>query len=118
MLSISLGPVALPVQPLLLLLVVWTASWLGTALRARSRPAIAADENPHAAGNAIFFAAGFALLGARLAHLALNADLYLAAPSSAIDLRDAAGTQPPASPWAQAGWAGRVGGIPGFAARC
>jgi thiol-disulfide isomerase/thioredoxin len=88
MLSISLGPVALPVQPLLLLLVVWAASWLATALRARSRPAIAADENPHAAGNAIFVAAGLALLGARLAHLALNADLYLAAPSSAIDLRD------------------------------
>jgi thiol-disulfide isomerase/thioredoxin len=88
MLSISLGPVALPVQPLLLLLVVWAASWLATALRARSRPDIAVGENPHAAGNAIFVAAGFALLGARLAHLALNADLYLAAPASAIDLRD------------------------------
>lgn len=88
MLSISLGPVALPVQPLLLLLVVWATSWLATALRARSRPAIAANENPRAAGDAIFVAAGFALLGARLAHLALNADLYLAAPSSAIDLRD------------------------------
>jgi len=88
MLSISLGPVALPVQPLLLLLVVWAASWLATALRTRSRPAIALDENPHAAGNAIFAAAGFALLGARLAHLALNADLYLCEPASAVDLRD------------------------------
>lgn len=88
MLSISLGPVALPVPPLLLLLVVGAASWLATALHARSGPATAPDKDPQAAGNAIFIAAGCALLGARLAHLALNADLFLAAPASAIDLRD------------------------------
>jgi thiol-disulfide isomerase/thioredoxin len=108
MLSISLGPVALPVQPLLLLLVVWAASWLATALRARSRPAIAADEHPQAAGNAIFVAVGFALLGARLAHLALNADLYLAAPASAIDLRDG-GWHAATGIAAGAGWLGWKG---------
>jgi thiol-disulfide isomerase/thioredoxin len=88
MLSIALGPVALPVPPLLLLVVVWAASWLATALHARSGPATLPDKNPQAASNAIFIAVGCALLGARLAYLALNADLFLAAPASAIDLRD------------------------------
>jgi thiol-disulfide isomerase/thioredoxin len=88
MLSIPLGPLALPVPPLLLLLVVWTASWLATALQARAVQGTPQGKNSQAAGNAIFIAAGCALLGARLGHLALNADLYLAAPASAIDLRD------------------------------
>ncbi|MCZ8030762.1 MAG: TlpA disulfide reductase family protein [Rubrivivax sp.] len=88
MLSISLGPIALPVLPLLLLAVVWAASWLATALEARSGSATLPNKNPQAAGNAIFIAAGFAVLGARLAHLATNADLYLAEPASVIDLRD------------------------------
>jgi thiol-disulfide isomerase/thioredoxin len=88
MLSISLGPVALPLPPLLLLVVVWAASWLATVLHARSRPAPSPEQHPQAASNAIFFAAGFALLAARVAHLAMNSDLYLAEPVSAIDLRD------------------------------
>jgi len=88
MLSISLGPVALPVPPMLLLLVVWATSWLAMTLHAQSASATPPDRSPQGASNAIFIAAGCALLGARLAHLALNADLYLAAPESAIDLRD------------------------------
>jgi thiol-disulfide isomerase/thioredoxin len=87
MTSISLGPLALPVPPLLLLLVVWAASWLATVLHARAGQGTR-GRRPQAAGNAIFIAAGCALLGARLGHLAHNADLYLAAPASAIDLRD------------------------------
>jgi len=88
MLSISLGPVALPVPPLLLLVVVWAASWLATTLYARSRPATPPVERPQVTSNAIFFAAGIGLLGARVAHLAMNSDLYLSEPVSAIDLRD------------------------------
>lgn len=88
MLSITLGPVALPVPPLLLLAVVWAASWLASALHARSSPPTSRELHRQAASNAIFLAAGFALLGARVAHLALNSDLYQAEPASAIDLRD------------------------------
>ncbi len=82
MLSISLGPVALPVAPLLLLAAVWGASWLATRLAARS------GAGGEEAGHCIVAAAAAGLFAARLVHLALNADLYRAAPLSAFDLRD------------------------------
>jgi thiol-disulfide isomerase/thioredoxin len=84
MLSISLGPFALPVAPLLLLLAVWGASWLASRLAAKgSDPDCSA-----AAGNAVLNAALVGLLAARLAYLALQADLYIASPWSALDMRD------------------------------
>ncbi len=84
MLSISLGPVALPVGPLVLLASVGAAAWLA------SRLAAAGDDKTSvgAAGNIVVNASLFGLLAARLVHLALNADAYLASPWSALDLRD------------------------------
>jgi thiol-disulfide isomerase/thioredoxin len=85
MLSISLGPFALPVAPLLLLLAVWGASWLASRLAVKGT-----ERAPSAAaGNAVLNAALFGLLAARLVYLALNADLYIASPWSALDVRDA-----------------------------
>jgi thiol-disulfide isomerase/thioredoxin len=84
MLSVSLGPFALPVAPLLLALAVWAASWLATRLAGRG----AGPDSSIAAGNAVLNAALIGLLAARLAHLLLHADLYLAAPWSALDIRD------------------------------
>jgi len=49
MLSISLGPFALPVAPLLLLLAVWGASWLASRLAAKGAEA----DSSAAAGNAV-----------------------------------------------------------------
>ncbi|MEO8123747.1 MAG: TlpA family protein disulfide reductase, partial [Burkholderiales bacterium] len=74
MLSISLGPIALPVAPVLLLCAVWAASWLA------SRIAVWTGEGHRAAsaGNVVFLAAAWGLLAARLAYLALNADAYIA----------------------------------------
>ena len=84
MLSFSIGPLALPVVPMLLLLAVWAASWLASRLAAQ-----AADRDlANSAGNTVFNAALLGLVAARLAHLALNADAYLAAPWAALDLRD------------------------------
>lgn len=88
MLSISLGPMALPVAPLLLLLAVWIASWTSTKLSTRQHPDAADAKDADAAGNTVFVAAGFGLLGARLAHLASHAQPYLASPASMLDLRD------------------------------
>lgn len=88
MLSISLGPIALPVAPLLLLLSVWITSWMATKLAAREGPKTEHPEGAAIAGNAVFIAAGIGLLAARLAHLASNAQPYLASPASALDLRD------------------------------
>ncbi len=84
MLSISLGPVALPVAPVVLLLAVWGASWLASRIASRGDDRKLAS----AAGNAIVNAALLGLLAARLVHLALNADPYLDAPWSAFDVRD------------------------------
>ncbi len=84
MLSISLGPLAFPVAPLLLLAAVWLASWLAARLAGQR----ARQEDAQAAGNAVFGAALAGLLAARLGHLASNAGPYLDDPWSALDLRD------------------------------
>jgi thiol-disulfide isomerase/thioredoxin len=81
MLSIPLGPLALPVAPVLLLLAVWGASWSAARLASG-----AADKDQ--AGKAVFHATLIGLLTARLMHLGLHADLYSATPWSALDVRD------------------------------
>lgn len=83
MLSISLGPVALPLAPVLVLLAVWGASWLATHLASN-----VTGKDGATAGNAVISAAILGLLAARLAHLALNAELYASIPWSAFDVRD------------------------------
>lgn len=84
MLSISIGPVALPVAPLILLLAVWGSSWLASKLASGTGD----KDRAGAAGNAVLNAALLGLLAARLAHLGLHADLYLESPWSAFDIRD------------------------------
>lgn len=99
MLSFSLGPLALPVAPVLLLLAVWAASWLASRMAAKT-----ADRGlAPAAGNAVVSAALLGLAAARLAHLALNADAYLATPWSALDVRDG-GWHAPSGAVAGAAW--------------
>jgi thiol-disulfide isomerase/thioredoxin len=88
MLSLSIGPLALPVAPLVLLVAVWAASWLATRLSLRSAPDGGNPAQAAMAGNAVINAALLGLLAARLAYLAVEADLYRAAPWSALDLRD------------------------------
>jgi thiol-disulfide isomerase/thioredoxin len=89
MLTVSLGPFAMPLAPLLLLAAVWGAAWWAERL-ARRRGAEVATV---AIGNTGFIAAGLGLLAARLAHVASQADLYLAMPLAVLDLRDG-GWQP------------------------
>lgn len=81
MLSISLGPLALPVGPLLLLLGIAVAAALAKRLAARA-PAAAG------AGEILWHAALAGLLAARLVHLAQHARAYAETPWSALDLRD------------------------------
>ena len=99
MLSVSLGPVALPVAPMLLLLAVWGATWLASRMASGS----ADSSHPGAAGNAVLHAALVGLLAARLAHLGLHADLYIATPWSAFDIRDG-GWQLPSGVAAGVAW--------------
>jgi thiol-disulfide isomerase/thioredoxin len=92
MLSIPLGPLALPAAPLLLMLVLWAASFLAARLASRAERA-QGETRPEAglatlAADAFFHASLLGLATARIVHLALHADAYGADPWSVIDLRD------------------------------
>lgn len=102
MLSISVGPIVLPVAPVLLLVAVWTASWTAVKLASRQARGTDPSRNVDSASNAVWVAAGIGLLAARLAHLASNAQPYLMSPELMLDLRDG-------------GWDPIVGAISGSA---
>jgi thiol-disulfide isomerase/thioredoxin len=79
-LAISIGPLALPVAPVLLLVAVGAASWLASRLAVPGRA--------HDAGNAVFHATLLGLLVSRLAHLGMHAAVYADTPWAMLDLRD------------------------------
>jgi thiol-disulfide isomerase/thioredoxin len=88
MLSIALGPLALPAAPLLLLLSAWLASWLADRWSQRA-PALAATRSPAAtAGKTLTHAVLGGLLMARLAYAGLHHEAYWAEPWTIVDLRD------------------------------
>lgn len=91
MLAISIGPVALPLPPLLLLGAVWLAQFLAARLARRPRAGDGSDDAPtrgRQAADAITTAALLGLLAARLAFVALQAPAYLESPLSVLDIRD------------------------------
>ncbi len=91
MLSLPLGPLALPTAPLLVLLAAMLASWLADRLTPPSPaplPSTAAPARPRTAGSVVVQAVLAGLLAARLAHLLLHLDAYRAEPWSSLDLRD------------------------------
>lgn len=80
MLSVSIGPLALPVAPLALLAAIGLAAWVG---RRRAPTADAAS-----AESAVWISATLGLLGARAGWLAEHASAYAAQPLAALDIRD------------------------------
>lgn len=78
--SVSLGPLALPLNPLLMLAGAWLALWLAERLAGEAARA--------EAGRAVLRAALAGLLAARVAFVAGAWDLYAAEPWSLLDLRD------------------------------
>lgn len=83
-LSLSLGPLSLPMAPVLLALTIWGASVLASRLARQDADRTVSE----AAGNAMFHAALVGLLAARLAYLAMNAEAYFASPWLCLDARD------------------------------
>jgi thiol-disulfide isomerase/thioredoxin len=79
MLSLELGPIALPVAPLLLL----GALWVGSAIASRLARGAA-----RAAADAAFHASIVGLATARLVHVVSYRDAYAGAPLAWLDLRD------------------------------
>lgn len=96
MLSVSIGPLSLPVPPLVLLAAAAVAAWAANRLHARQLAAVPAapsvpGESPKAstsAGDTVWAALLLGLAAARLAHLAFNAPAYLASPLAMFDVRD------------------------------
>ena len=80
MLSISVGPLAFPVAPLWLLATLFFTLWLA-GRRAGPQAARLAD-------SAVWWAAAWALLAARVAHVAGHLDAYTDHPLDMLDLRD------------------------------
>lgn len=80
MLALQIGPLALPVAPLLLL----AAAWLAMTVASR----LAGTALAHAAGNAIFHATLAGLAAARLVHVLLHGSAYATTPWAVLDLRD------------------------------
>jgi thiol-disulfide isomerase/thioredoxin len=78
--TLSIGPLAFPLAPLMVLLAIAAASAVASLVAGRERAT--------AAGNAVFHAAVVGLLAARLAYLAQHAAVYAAMPLAAFDLRD------------------------------
>lgn len=111
--TLAIGPLALPVMPLVLLVAVWAAAWVaGRVLRHRARPA--PTGGAHTLGDAgeagpvlataalarqadgdVWRAALLGLLAARAAYGLLHWSAYAAQPWLLLDLRDG-GWQAPA----------------------
>jgi thiol-disulfide isomerase/thioredoxin len=86
MLSISLGPLALPLAPLVLLAAIAAGGAVAAGLARRA--AGGARPVGAAAGDAIWHAGGAGLLAARIVHVASNLGAYAASPWSMLDVRD------------------------------
>jgi thiol-disulfide isomerase/thioredoxin len=99
MLSLTLGPVALPTAPLLLGAAVWLGAAVAGRIDRRARPArrpeagegaTTGDAAPRGAdaGDTVVGAAIAGLVAARAVFVALHADAFADAPWSILDLRD------------------------------
>lgn len=99
MMSIPIGPLALPSAPLLLLLSTWFAAWLADRIAVAAAPSQTTSRR--SAGSVMVHAALFGLFVARMAHVALHLAAYRAEPWAIIDLRDGG--------WNA--WAGLAGGL-------
>jgi thiol-disulfide isomerase/thioredoxin len=95
MLSVSLGPLALPVAPLLLGLATAGAAWLAGRFAGSGQAA--------AVGHQVYSALWLGLLAARLAQVLLHAEVYAATPWAIVDVRDG-GWHAPTGLFAAAAW--------------
>lgn len=83
MLSVPIGPLALPLLPLAWLLALVSGAWLAGRVLRRRDPAAG-----QRVGDALWLASLAALLAGRLAHLLLHADSYAGQPWALLDVRD------------------------------
>lgn len=87
MLSLSIGPLALPVPPLVLLAALGAAVFVANGVSRRFERTGTGAQAPQPA-DAVWWAALLGLTGARLVHVARHAQDYLATPLHILDVRD------------------------------
>ena len=80
MLTLSIGPLALPVAPLLALVTLLLTTW---AVRRFSPPS-----EREAADAAVWWSAAVGLVAARAVHVGLHVDAYAPQPLNMVDIRD------------------------------
>ena len=86
MMSFSIGPLALPAAPALLLASTFVAMWLANRMAAQVSKEPAPSEG--SAGDLLLQSIGLGLLLSRLAHIGVHHQAYFAEPWAVIDLRD------------------------------
>lgn len=86
MMSFSIGPLALPAAPALLLACTFVAMWLANRMAAQVSKEPAPSEG--SAGDLLLQSIGLGLLLSRLAHIGVHHQAYFAEPWAVIDLRD------------------------------
>lgn len=86
MMSFSIGPLALPATPALLLACTFVAMWLANRMAAQVSKEPAPSEG--SAGDLLLQSIGLGLLLSRLAHIGVHHQAYFAEPWAVIDLRD------------------------------
>jgi thiol-disulfide isomerase/thioredoxin len=100
MMSLSIGPLALPVAPIQLLLAYFLAAWMVRWVFARADQGDAAASRhglAKQAGDALLNALLLGLLAGRMVFVAQNAQAYASEPWAALDVRDGGW-----NPWAVA----------------
>ncbi|MCF8208279.1 MAG: TlpA family protein disulfide reductase [Rhodoferax sp.] len=89
LLSISIGPIALPVLPVLLLLSLWGVSLVAASVARRTSLAhVDAQQQAQSASSVVFHAAIAGGLAARVVYLMANFQSYQSAPLAMLDIRD------------------------------
>lgn len=99
MTSFSIGPLALPLAPALLLISTFVAMWLADRMAAQDTERL--ERSAVSAGDLLLQAVGLGLLVSRVTHIGTHHQAYFAEPWAVIDLRDGG--------WNT--WAGLVSGV-------
>lgn len=88
--SISLGPIALPLLPIFLVFSVWASSFVASRIAKKTAVTNGYDiqRSQSAASDAVFHAALIGGLASRIVYVGLNVQAYSSSPILAFDIRD------------------------------
>jgi thiol-disulfide isomerase/thioredoxin len=88
--SVSLGPIALPLLPIFLVFTVWASSFVGSRIAKKTTATSSPDlqRNRSAASDAVLHAALVGGIASRIVYVGLNLQAYTSSPILVLDIRD------------------------------